>query len=74
MAKHPNKHVREAIKQAEDNGWRFEKAAARAHIFGKLFCPYGRRAGCRINVYSTPGNPEEHARQILRRVQSCPHS
>ncbi len=71
---HPNKHIREAIKHAEENGWRFEKASARAHIYGKLFCPHGRRDGCRMNVYSTPGSPEEHARQIIRRVQSCPHS
>ena len=54
--------------------WRFEKAGARAHIFGKLYCPLGSRDGCRMNVYSTPSDPEEHAQRIIRRVQGCPHS
>jgi hypothetical protein len=71
---HPNKHIREAIKVAEENGWRFEKSAARAHIYGKLFCPRSARDGCRMNVYSTPSNPEEHAQRIMRRVQACPHA
>jgi len=74
MAKHPDKHIREAIKYAQQRGWAFRKAASRAHIFGKLYCPRQRRDGCRMNVYSTPRKPEEHARQIIRRVNACPHT
>jgi hypothetical protein len=32
MAAHPNKHIREAIRYAEDHGWTFSKASGRAHI------------------------------------------
>ena len=38
MAKHPNKHIREAIEYAEGNGWTFTKASGRAHIFRTLWC------------------------------------
>jgi hypothetical protein len=31
------------------------------------------REGCIIAVWSTPRNPENHARQITRLVDSCPH-
>ena len=37
VANHPNKHIRAAIKYAEDAGWTFRKAAGRAHVFGRLF-------------------------------------
>jgi hypothetical protein len=32
MPNHPNKHIREAIKYAEDRGWRVVKAGGQAHI------------------------------------------
>lgn len=73
MAGHPNKHIREAIKYAEANGWTFAKAASRAHIFGVLWCPRADRTGCRFRVYSTPRSPQDHARRIRRAVDSCPH-
>lgn len=73
MARHPNKHIREAIKYAEASGWTFTKASGRAHIFGVLLCRQGDRSGCRFRVYSTPRSPEDHARRIRRAVDSCPH-
>ncbi len=74
MAKHPNKHIREAIKFAEARGWRFEKLNARAHIFGTLYYSLATRAGCRFRVYSTPRDPEGHARRLIQEVESCPHA
>jgi hypothetical protein len=74
MAKHPNKHIREAIRHAEKNGWRFNRAGPRAHIFGTLLCPHAGRDGCVIRVMSTPRNPEKHAENIRRDVDRCPHA
>jgi hypothetical protein len=54
---HPNKHIREAIKYAEEHGWTFHKS--RGHSFGVLRCP--QPGGCRESVYSTPRVPEDHA-------------
>jgi hypothetical protein len=68
---HPNKHIREAIEEAEDQGWRFVKAGPRAHIYGTLFCPTA--GGCIKFVHSTPRNPEAHAKDIRRAVKRCPH-
>jgi hypothetical protein len=73
MDNHSNKHIREAIRFAESLGWTVEKAGARAHIWGTLWCPHNARDGCRIRVMSTPRNPEKHARDIRRSVERCPH-
>jgi hypothetical protein len=73
MANHPNKHIREAIEYAEENGWTFTKASSRAHIFGTLWCRQRDRSGCRFRVYSTPRSPEDHAKRIRRAVDACPH-
>jgi len=74
MANHPNKHIRAAIRYAQSKGWRVSKAGPRAHIWGIVWCPETSREGCRIRVMSTPRNPEQHARDIRRGVDGCPHS
>jgi len=71
MPEHPNKHIREAIKYAEQHGWRF--TLSQGHNFGLLWCAEASRDGCRQPVYSTPRNPERHARDIRRSVETCPH-
>jgi hypothetical protein len=73
MAEHPNKHIREAIKYAVGKGWRLRKADPHAHVWGQLFCPHARRGGCIIRVFSTPRNPQHHARRICEAVDDCPH-
>ncbi len=50
VADHQNKHIREAIRHAETLGWTVEKASARAHIWGTLYCPHSQREGCRVRV------------------------
>lgn len=69
MAKHKNKHIREAIAYALAHGWNFEKS--QGHILGTLRCPI--HGGCRQSVYSTPRVPEHHARRIQKLVDQCPH-
>ena len=73
MANHPNKHIREAIKYAEQNGWRVVKASGKAHIWGTLLCPLQEREGCYFHVHSTPRNPESHTKRIRKAVDSCQH-
>jgi hypothetical protein len=73
MPIHPNKHIREAIKYAENQGWRVVKAGGQAHIWGKIYCPAKQRGGCIIRVYSTPRVPEHHARHVREEIADCPH-
>jgi len=73
MANHPNKHIRKSIQYSESLGWRVTKAGGQAHIWGKLLCPANRRGGCIIKVYSTPRNPENHAKTIRLAIDDCPH-
>ncbi len=68
---HPDKHIREAIKYAIGNGWRFVKAGPRAHIYGTLLCGQGH-GGCAIRVHCTPRNPKNHAKRIKKAVDRCP--
>lgn len=72
--RHPNKGVEKAIRQAESLGWRYRKAGGSAHAWGRLLCPLQEREGCSMSVWSTPRNPDVHAKQIHDRVGSCPHS
>ena len=67
---HPNSDIEEAVKLAEDKGWRYVRS--HGHAWGRLFCPSGQRGGCIISVWSTPRNPFDHARQIRRRIEKCP--
>ncbi|WP_459555611.1 hypothetical protein [Lacunimicrobium album] len=72
MAKHhPNKDINAAIEYALERGWRFEKAGARAHVFGRLLCPVKSRGACLRFVFSTPKNPHHHAQWIRDRVDEC---
>ena len=72
MADHPNKHIRAAIEYAEDDGWTLRKAGARAHIWGRLYCPQRDRDGCAKAVYSTPRDAQDHAKDIRRAVRPLP--
>ena len=71
-ATHPNKHVEEAIAYAESRGWRVLKSK-KGHLWGTLLCKHQQRDGCRMSVNSTPQNPENHAKQVRRKVDKCPH-
>lgn len=71
MASHPNKHIREALRYAEQHGWIIKKSGPRAHAWGVIRCSHGHRE-CWMAIYSTPKNPEGHARNIRRTVDRCP--
>jgi hypothetical protein len=69
--RHPDKSIENAIGHAESLGWRVE--LSNGHAWGRLFGPLRTRDGCIVGVYSTPRNAENHARQIRREVDLCPH-
>lgn len=71
--RHTKKVVEEAVAYAEERGWGFSKASGHTHVRGSLRCPHEGRDGCTIFVYSTPRVPHDHAEQIRKRVDRCPH-
>lgn len=71
---HPNKEIEQALRIAEVHGWRVEQGGS--HAWGKIYCPYNDsecRCGefCISSVWSTPRNPVNHARALLRVVMKC---
>lgn len=69
--RHPNKHIQAAIEYAEDRGWTVRKS--RGHAFCIILCGAGVRGACRMSIWSTPRNPEAHARDIINYVDDCEH-
>lgn len=73
--KHPNKDVRKAVAYALECGWSLEPV--RGHAWGVLYCrektgePGFER--CRRFVWSTPRDPDRHARDIRKAVDACSH-
>lgn len=67
--RHPNKEVEDAVAYAESQGWSFRK---QGH-WGRLYCAKADRDGCQVGVNGTPKNADNHARQIVRAVNRCPH-
>jgi len=73
-AKHPKKEVEEALRYAEEAGWRVSVGGS--HAWGKVYSPYDDeecRCGefCIASVWSTPKNAGNHAHQIKRVVDNC---
>ena len=48
-----------------------EEKRAKAHAWGTMRCGHGHKT-CWMAVYSTPRNPQNHAKQIERKVAACP--
>ena len=71
MVKHPNKHVRAALKYAQTKEWTVKKSGPRAHAWGIIHCSFGH-SECWMSIYSTPKSPENHARNIKKTVDRCP--
>ena len=59
--RHPNKEIEAAVQHAEDLGWRVFEGGSHAHWL--LYCPEENRNGCKVPVYLTPREPENHAKQ-----------
>lgn len=70
MLRHPNKHINMALLYAIKHGWKVVKSGKSAHSFCRLRCIKGHEEH-QMSVWSTPRNPENHAKQILRKVDEC---
>lgn len=73
-SKHPKKAIEEAIQYAEEKGWRYQSTGRSAHAWGRLLCLLPEREGCSMSIWSTPRDEDTHAKQIRRKVNSCPHN
>lgn len=71
--RHPDKDIERTAKYAESLGWTV-KMSTHGHAWGHLYCPQSTREGCIISVWSTPRNPESHARRVQRGIDLCPHN
>ena len=70
-SRHPNKEIEAALNYAESLGWRVEKAKGKGHAWGRMYCRFANRRGCKMSVWSTPGVPEDHAERIVKKVNNC---
>ena len=68
---HPNKEIEAVVAYSEQLGWTWTKV--KGHAWGKLLCAHHDREGCMIFVWSTPRSPENHAKQLRREIDRCPH-
>lgn len=71
---HPKKEVEQALQYAQAAGWTVTVGGG--HAWGKIYCPQNDqscRCGnfCITSVWSTPKNPDSHARAIRRVVDNC---
>lgn len=70
-SRHPDKEIEQAVATAESLGWRVVPISG--HAWGRLYCAQADRDGCMISVWSTPRNAGNHARDIVRALNRCPH-
>lgn len=71
--RHPDKAIEKAVKFAEGLGWNLNKSSGKGHTWGILYCPLSTRDGCKIGVYCTPRDGDNHAKHIRREVNKCQH-
>lgn len=68
-ARHPKPDVERVLRTAEAAGRTVTPTSA-GHRWGVAACP----SDCQpISIWSTPKNPGNHAKDITRRVERCPH-
>lgn len=70
MAKHPNKSIQAALEYAKKHGLGNSAFWALSSLFCRLRCKQGHTEH-QMSIWSTPRNPENHAKQILRKVKEC---
>ncbi len=71
---HPHKEIELALCYAEMHGWKV--IVGGSHAWGKIYCPDNDpmcRCGefCITCVWSTPKNPQNHAKSLRRIVTKC---
>ena len=67
-SRHSKKDVEKALRIAEAAGFAVTSSAS-GHRWGVIDCGHG----CTHSVWSTPRNPVNHAKQLIRTVERCEH-
>ena len=70
--RHPDKEIEEAVTYAEASGWQVVPVK-KGHAWGRLYCHQHDRDGCMVSVWSTPRSAGNHARDLIRAIDRCPH-
>ena len=70
-SRHPDKEIEAAVAYAEQRGWRAVPVSG--HAWGRLYCAWADRDGCMVSVWSTPRSAGNHARDLVRAIDRCPH-
>ena len=70
--RHPSKEIEAAVRYAEAKGWTC--VPARGHAWARLYCPHLDCDGCIIGVWSTPRSRGDHAKDLKRYIDRCPHA
>lgn len=69
--RHPKKELEAVVEYAEQQGWRI--LAGKRHAKFKLLCKHHDRDGCKVSVWSTPQDVDDHAKDVRRAIDRCPH-
>ena len=69
--RHSKKELEAVVEYAEQQGW--EVRTGRRHAKFKLLCPHHDRDGCMIPVWGTPVDVDDHAKDVRRAIDRCPH-
>ena len=72
--KHTSKEIEAVILELEALGWSLIEG--KGHCWGILRCPANDqdcRCGlfCQMSVWSTPKNPQQHAKKLLKKALAC---
>ncbi|WP_082545428.1 MULTISPECIES: hypothetical protein [unclassified Sphingomonas] len=71
---HKSKEIESVLKELEALGWTVVEG--KGHAWGLLRCPTNSsecRCGefCQMSVWSTPKNPEQHAKKLRQKALAC---
>ena len=70
MRYHTNKEINQAIQYAIEHGWHIVNSGKSSHSHCRLRCNFGHHEH-QMSIWSTPKNPQNHAKQIIRKVDEC---
>ena len=71
---HKSKEIEAVLQELDGHGWTVVEG--KGHAWGILRCPTNSkecRCGefCQMSVWSTPKNPEQHARKLRQKALAC---
>lgn len=70
--RHPRGEIEDVLRYAEEQGWEVRPTTS-GHRWGVVLCREHTREGCQVSIWSTPRNTGNHARDLRRAMDRCPH-